>query len=53
MLSAFCDPFCFGTMKLHILADPEADSWPGARECLNGRGKDGAKKSFSFVEADN
>ena len=53
MLSYFCDPFCFGTMKLHILADPEADSGPGAKESLNGRGKDGAKKSFSFVEADN
>ena len=53
MLSDFCDLFCFGTMKLHILADPEADSGLGARESLNGRGKDGAKKGFSLVEANN
>ena len=39
MLSYFCDPFCFGTMKLHILADPEADSGPGVRESTKRAGK--------------
>ena len=44
MLCDFCDPFCFGTMKLHILADPEADSGPETRESLNGREKMARRK---------